>query len=162
VLSLPAGRATIIPNFDEGEAGYHIVPDPNFCLSEWEKRGKVREPDAVWHARMMASMAGAEVEAELLGSTALGDDDDRYQIELMAGHLGRSTNWERLEPRLRKTTWMLVRRHKERIGRVAKALLARSTLTAKQLDKLVGRCVDDVKVNAPFLLLMAESDDRRC
>ena len=116
------------------------------------------ESGPLWHARMMAFMPGAEVEAELLGSTALGDDDDRYQIELMAEHLGSSTNWARLEPRLRKMTRMLVRRHKERIERVAKAFLARPTLTAKQLDKLVGRCVDDAKPNAPYLLLMLKSN----
>jgi hypothetical protein len=47
---------------------------------------------------------------------------------------------------------MLVRRHRARIERVAEALLARMTLSAKQLDKLVGRSVDDVTINAPYLL----------
>jgi hypothetical protein len=49
---------------------------------------------------------------------------------------------------------MLVRRHRERIERVAKALLAETTLSAEKLDALVGRSVADVKVNAPFLLMM--------
>jgi hypothetical protein len=35
-------------------------------------------------------------------------------------------------------TRMLVRRHRARIERVAKALLDKTTLTAKQIDKLVG------------------------
>jgi hypothetical protein len=47
-----------------------------------------------------------------------------------------------------------VRRHQGRIELVARALLAKTTLSAKALDKLVGRSVDDVKVNAPFLLAM--------
>jgi len=102
-------------------------------------------------------MAGFEAEVELLGSTQGGDGDDRHQIELMAEELKPGTNWEKLEPRLRAMTHMLVRRHKARIERVAKALLARTTLSAKQLDKLVGRSVDDVKVNAPFLLAMYRS-----
>ena len=51
-------------------------------------------------------------------------------------------------------TRMLVRRHKKRIERVAKALLARTTVSAKALDKMVGRSIDDVRINAPFLLAM--------
>jgi hypothetical protein len=61
---------------------------------------------------------------------------------------------ERLEPRLHAMTRMLVRRYRVRIERVAEALLARTTLSSKALDKLVGRSVNDVKVNAPFLLAM--------
>jgi hypothetical protein len=49
-------------------------------------------------------------------------------------------------------TRMLVRRHRVLIARVADALIDRTTLSAEELDKLVGRSVDDVKVNAPFLL----------
>ena len=44
-------------------------------------------------------------------------------------------------------TRMLVRRHRRLITRVAKALLARTTLTAEELDRLVGRSVDEVKPN---------------
>ena len=61
-------------------------------------------------------------------------------------------DWDRLEPRLRAMTRMLVRRHRTRIDRVAKALLAKTSLSARALDKLVGRSIDDVRVNAPFLL----------
>jgi hypothetical protein len=55
-------------------------------------------------------------------------------------------------------TRMLVRRHRERIERVAKALLARTTLSREQLDKLVGRSVNDVTVNAPYLLAMGHME----
>jgi hypothetical protein len=99
-------------------------------------------------------MAGAEAEAELLGRTAIGDGYDRHQVELMAEELCHSPPWDRMEPRLRRMTRMLVRRHRDKIERVAEALLAKTTLTAKEIDKLVGRSVDDVKVNAPFLLAM--------
>ena len=98
-------------------------------------------------------MAGAEAEAELLGAVPRCDSDDRYQIELMAEQLYRDEiSWEKLEPRLRAMTRMLVRRHRVLIARVADALIDRTTLSAEELDKLVGRSVDDVKVNAPFLL----------
>jgi hypothetical protein len=32
-------------------------------------------------------------------------------------------------------------------------------LTAKQVDKLAGRSVDDIRVNAPFLLAMHRAND---
>jgi hypothetical protein len=104
----------------------------------------------------MSMMAGAEAEAELLGLTPLGDDYDRREIERMAEELTPG-NWHKLEPRLRAMTRMLVRRHRARIERLAKALLAQTTLSAKQVDALVGRSVDDIKVNAPFLLAMHRS-----
>lgn len=155
VLTLHCGNATIRPNYAEAVAGYVITHDPYKILHEWEKRGHVRDSqDAVWHARIMTYMAGAEAEKILLGSGGLGDVDDRYQIALMAEELHRDTNWEKLEPRLRAMTRMLVRRHKARIERVAKALTARTTVSAKALDKMVGRSVDDVRVNVPFLLAM--------
>jgi hypothetical protein len=56
-------------------------------------------------------------------------------------------------------TRMLVRRHRARIEHVAEALLAKTTLSAADLDRLVGRSVADVKVNAPFLLAMAADDE---
>jgi hypothetical protein len=80
----------------------------------------------------------------------VGDGGDRCQIELMAEELCRFSTWARLEPRLRAMTRMLVGRRRARIGGVAEALLARTTLSAKRFDKLVGRSADDAKVNAPF------------
>jgi ATP-dependent Zn protease len=152
VLTLHCGRATIRPNYSKAEAGHAVTHEPYACLYEWEKRGHVRDSrDAVYHARIMTLMAGAEAEEALLGSGGIGDSDDRYQIGLMAEELHRDTNWDKLEPRLRAMTRMLVRRHKARIERVAKALLAKTTLSAKSLDKMVGRNVDDVRMNAPFL-----------
>jgi hypothetical protein len=159
VLTLPCGSATIKVDHDEGSAGHNITVDPYFCIYEWQRRGKVRTDDAVWHARIISYMAGAEAEREILGRCRGGDGDDRYQIALMAEELSRGTDWTKREPRLRAMTRMLVRRHRALIERVAKALLARTTLSAGRLDKLVGRGVNDVKVNAPFLLQMAQRDD---
>lgn len=155
VLTLPCGGATIKADYDDGKAGHAITEDPHVCIEEWSKRFRVRDnQEAVWHARIMTYMAGAEAEMELLGSSAIGDGNDRYQIAMMAEELSGAVDWDKLEPRLRAMTRMLVRRHRVRIERVAQALLARTTLSAKQLDKLVGRSVDDVKVNAPYLLAM--------
>jgi ATP-dependent Zn protease len=155
VLTLACGNATIRPDYAEMAAGHTITHDPYTCLHEWERRGHVRDSrDAHLHARIITYMAGAEAEKLLLGTKAIGDGDDRKQIELMAEELHRDTDWNWLEPRLRKMTRMLVRRHRHRIERVAQALLARMTLSEKALNKLVGRSVDDVRINAPVLLEM--------
>ena len=157
VLTLAAGKATIKRDFAGGCAGFSIVADPYACICEWGKRGKVRQSDvAVWYARIITYMAGAETEAVLLGMNAIGDGDDRLQIGRMAEELacGFDEFWNRIEVRLRAMTRMLIRRHRYRIERVAKALLKETTLTGRRLDKLVGRSVNDVKVNAPFLKMM--------
>ena len=155
VLTLYCDGATIKPDYAAREAGYAICYDPWACLHQWEIRGKVRDnADAVWHARIIAYKAGVEGEIELLGSTNGGDDDDRYQIEMMAEELTNCKDWNKLEPRLRAMTRMLVRRHRALIKRVSNALLRKTTLSGVQLDKLIGRSVDDVRVNAPMLLEM--------
>jgi hypothetical protein len=153
VLTLYCDGATIKPDCALREAGYAITHDPWACLYEWEIRGKVRDnPDAVWLARIITYMAGAEGEVMLLGSTNGGDGDDRYQIEMMAEELTNCKDWNKLEPRLRAMTRMLVRRQRALIERTANALLRKTTLSRIQLDKLIGRSVDDVKIKAPWLL----------
>jgi hypothetical protein len=104
----------------------------------------------------MTFMAGTEAELILVGSTKGGDGDDRYQIELMANQLDYDTDkWTKREARLRRITRLLIRRHQNRIERVAEALLVKGELSAKQLDDLTGRSVDDVNVNAPMARLMS-------
>ena len=95
----------------------------------------------------------------LLGSTNGGDSDDRYQIEMMAEKLSNCGDWNKLEARLR--TRMLVRRHLALIEGVANTLLRKTTLSGVQLDKLIGRSVDNVKVNAPWLLEIHRQASRR-
>jgi hypothetical protein len=146
VLTLACGSASVVRDNDEGHAGHSITEDPFQCVREWEKRGKVRFiDDAVWHARIIALMAGAEAEVVLLQSTegATVTTDTR------------SNQWQRnSKAGARAMTRMLVRRHRLLIERHAAALLEQKTLRREELDSLVGRSVDDVKVNAPFLLMM--------
>ncbi len=126
VLTLVCGEATIKRDYKSRTAGVSICADPYACLYEWERRGKVRTQNAVWIARTIAFIAGAEAQVELLGTprSRIGDADDRYQIALMLEEIAPA-NWDRYEARLRAMTRMLVRRHKARIERVAKALLAK-------------------------------------
>src|SRR4029434_2526132 len=85
VLTLPCGYATIRPDYARAIAGYVITPEPYACLSEWERRGKVRDSgNAAWYARIITYMAGAEAEKELLGSTVIGDGGARARFAMMA------------------------------------------------------------------------------
>jgi hypothetical protein len=152
VLTLMCGHATIEPNFNEMSTGEAITFDPYDCDTEWRKRGKWRPMESAWQGRIIAFMAGAEAEIEFFGHCVAGDGNDRDQITLMAEELlPAGVDWNTRESRLRAMTRMLVRRHRTRIER-SKALLANITLSAKDLDRLVGRSIDDVKVNAPDLL----------
>ena len=160
VLTLMCGGASIVPDHEVGGAGHSITADPLECEAEWFKRGRLRHENAVWHARIITYMAGAESEVVILGSTQGGDGDDRYQIALMSEELTTGADWDRLEARLRAMTRTLIRRHRVLIERVADTLLAKGKLTAKQLDRLVGRSVNDVKVNAPTLLMMSRARRR--
>ena len=159
VLALPCGEAVIRRDYVSLSEGCCITPEPYACVWEWERRGKVRDTNAVWNARIIAFMAGAEAEDICLGLRAAGDGDDRYQIELMLGEL-TPPDREKCEARLRSMTRMLVRRHRHLIERVARALLAKRALTTEEVNTLTGRSVADVKVNAPALLFMrAQSGD---
>src|SRR5215472_13123615 len=136
VLTLTCGPTTIKPDYEKQEWGHSI----SIALEhEWERCGKYRGPNAVWHAQIISRMAGAEAERELLDTESEGDHDDRLQIACVVSEfVPEDYFWDKLEPRLRAMTRMLVRRHKASIKRVAEALLAKTTLSGAQLDKLVG------------------------
>jgi hypothetical protein len=80
----------------------------------------------------MTFQAGAE--AEVLGECPGGDEDDRYQVALMAdaGEFGQ----DKVE-KLRRHTRQLVKRHQETIESVANRLIDLRRLGARQIDLLV-------------------------
>ena len=89
-------------------------------------------------------MAGAEAEAEILGECQSGDGDDRHQIArmMMSLHIpgyeeDGDGSAERFEARLRAKTRGLVHRHRDKIERVAAALLVQRTLTAEQVEAVM-------------------------
>jgi hypothetical protein len=106
VLTLPCGHVSIKPDYKTRTAGESITLDPYECLSEWEKRGKVRALDAVWIARIVTYMAGTEAVAECLGAMEHGDHDDRLQIAPTMEELAPADE-QRCEVRLRRMTRML-------------------------------------------------------
>lgn len=130
---------------DHDSAGHHIVGDPWLILQAWEDHGKYRDVSSVFRGRIITFMAGREAEIELLGACGGGDDDDCHQVALMGEQLdypgaGKDPHaWDRYEARLRTQTRKVVRRHRAKIERVAKALLRDRTLAGPEIDLLTNQ-----------------------
>jgi hypothetical protein len=142
VLTLACGSATIVANEEEGEAGHSVIIDPYVIWEDtWPRRGKYRQFDSVLIGRILMDMAGAEAEIEFTGFCAGGNEYDRQEIRHAADNLSRSVlhgwEWDRIERRMRTITRTLVRRHRKRIKRVARALLDKHTLSGEEIGKLV-------------------------
>jgi hypothetical protein len=149
VLTLVCGEASIKRNTKLNEAGYSVCYSPYACATEWSMRGKFRGPKAVWHARIIHCMAGDIAVRELLGDGPLFNDWEEIVRMLEACPKADWEDEDLIDERLRIMTCMLVRRHRARIERVARALLAKTALSTEELDKLVGRSVNDIKMNRP-------------
>jgi ATP-dependent Zn protease len=151
VLTLPCKGASIVAN--HRSYGRSVVVHYEICEEEWAERGKRRgtarnRQRAALDAAIMTAMAGVEAEVEFFVASLDGSGDaDMAQIEEWS--FDEPVDRHKREVRLRAMTRVLVRRHRKRIERVAEALLAKEHLTAKQVDKLAGRSVDDVEPNIP-------------
>ncbi len=134
---------TVVPNEEEGEAGHSLLLD-----DAYEVFGRWQESPATWHrelrlvhrAYIIMVMAGAEAEDVLLGHCSGDDGTDRRHI----AHTVYSREpdisaeaWRRYEPRIRRQTRRLVREHRDKIERVAAALLKHGTLTGSLVDELI-------------------------
>jgi ATP-dependent Zn protease len=112
--SIPITTVTIIPS--EGSAGQCAI-----CLNPYID------------GYAIAVLAGREAELEFLGSAAGIAGTDRELIALAARCRDNFS-----EPRLRRQARRLVRKHRAAIGRVAKALLMRKTLSRDEVDALIA------------------------
>jgi hypothetical protein len=84
----------------------------------------------VYRARIMTTLAGMEAEEACCGERLGVAEQDRRDALFMADDCG---DIERLE-RLRRATRRLVIRHRDKIERVARALLRRKTLQPREVD----------------------------
>jgi hypothetical protein len=168
VLGLLGGAATITANhmFQSygGSESYLAVTIEHWRrpISEGgNKKLVLRNPSCAYHAKVMMSMAGREAELECLGTSRgndrfgpndSGDDRDRGDIDELMPKIypGASrAEWSRRQDRLRRMTRALVRRHRDKIEHVARALLQQRTLSGRTIDALLPeipapatRCVE--------------------
>jgi hypothetical protein len=129
------GYATVVP--DANSSGHGIYGDPYDAWEAWRTRERYRRLSTVMVGRALTFMAGIAAETAILGKCEGGGDDDRYQIACM---LDEVYGEDRLhhEARLWVRAHGLVRRHRQKIERVATALMARRTLTAEDIDAIMG------------------------
>ena len=132
VVGMVCGYATI--RAGRNSSGHAITADPYEIASGWEFAGKFRGLKSIVVGRIMTFQAGSEAEVVALGECPGGDEDDRYQVALMAdaGEFGQ----DKVE-KLRRQTRHLVTRHQETIKTVADRLIDLKRLGARQIDLLV-------------------------
>ena len=146
VTGMVCGGASIVK--DNGSVGHAICEDEWAALHKWKAQGKFRDLHSIFVGRIMAYMAGAEAEVELGGNRPTGDGDDRREITLMFEKTRIQERCEVYERRLRRFTRGLVRRHRDKINRVAEALLAHKSLTAEEIDDLMGASPHQDRINS--------------
>ena len=149
------GSATIVRNEAEGEPGHAMLGDPWETVEKWEREYSEElertgiEPvryrglnlRSAIRARIMTSMAGAEAEIELIGYRHGDDAFDRREIEEyteMEDAELPDDLWQRYEPRMRRHTRRLIRKHRDKIERVAAALQRKNTLPGEEIDRLIA------------------------
>jgi ATP-dependent Zn protease len=144
VLGIVCGPASIVP--DATTAGHAVTQGPLTILDAWDARGRSRFNDlrSAYRASIMQAMAGREADRGNL----TGDSGDRQDIEALlrrydldAAYFGLpcSNSTDFPLDRLRKATRGLCRRHRERIERIAQALLKHETLSPEKIDNLMRR-----------------------
>jgi hypothetical protein len=149
VLGLLGGAATIVANhrFQSygGSESYlaETIEHWHRPISEGgNKKLVLRSPQCAYRAKVMMSMAGREAELECLGRANSSDTPDRDDIDELMFKIypGASVDvaeWCRRRDRLRRMTRTLVRRHRNKIERVAHALLQYRTLSGRAIDALL-------------------------
>jgi hypothetical protein len=138
VLGLRCGDVTIVADHDS--AGHSIIGDQWQIIGDWERRGRFRDVRIAARGRIIALMAGAEAEEVILGSCQGGDLEERYHIHLIVGSDDSDLEgrWDHYEPRMRRQTRRLVRKHQAKIKRLAGALLVQNkTLRDDEVHALI-------------------------
>lgn len=132
-LGLTAGYANFF--LDCAEISAHaFIFDALQALAGGRLQSARKEDDAeFWHDKIIARMAGAEAEREIIGMCLGADGDDHGQLKF-----GDDLAYADEEPehavRMRRFARQLVKRHQDAILRFAEQLVA-----AAELDELVAR-----------------------
>jgi hypothetical protein len=149
VLGLVCGSVAVVP--DAVGFGCATIKNPLATLDAWEVRGrcryKCRDLRSVYRACIMALMAGREAAELCCGPDGdfVGDGYDNQQIETLI-HLTYDLDLQiwpspRVSDfnldRLRRAARHLCIRHREKIERVAQALVKRGTLSPEVVDSLM-------------------------
>jgi hypothetical protein len=132
-LGLTTGYANFLPDCEETSADA-LIFDALLAL-RWNRLHPERKGDDAefWHGKIIARLAGAEAEREIIGSS-LGEDDDDHRQYKFGDDLTYSDEGPEHGVRMRHFARQLVKRHRNAILRFAEQLVA-----AAELDELVAR-----------------------
>jgi hypothetical protein len=147
VLGLLGGAATIAANHmfqSHGGSESYLAETIEHWHRPISEAGNnklvLRSLPCAYRTRVMMSMAGREAELECLGTSRGNDrldrdDSDELMPKIYPG--AGLAEWFRRRDRLRRMTRALVRRHRDKIVRVACALLRHRTLSGRAIDALL-------------------------
>jgi hypothetical protein len=167
-LGLLGGAATIAANHTMQSYGGSESAYPEEIIEYWHqpiskggnKKLMLRSLACAYRAMIMMKMAGREAELECLGTIHGHDDGDRVDLdevdELMPRIYPEASRVElsHRRDRLRRTTRTLVRRHRDKIERVACALLRRRTLSWRAIYDLLP----EIPVPSPHWVELAAKE----
>ena len=139
VLGLTCRLVTIVPDEEKGTLGCAHVESPDDAWWRWIDLGKERDQFVAYRARMIVNLAGEEAEREMLGAISDGYDSDYESTTACAMEMSDVAfdPDQRMMRRLRRQTVRLVRKHCDKIERVAAALVEQRTLSGDEIDALV-------------------------
>ena len=134
VLGLTCGEVSIVKSFEDGTAGHAIIEDPSVILKHWGAQGFRLDAKRVMRRRIMAVMAGREIEILHYGFCLGGDTDDQRQIAMMAN----SANFDAETLAIfKKATVALCRKYQPIIDALALDLQKRERIEGYEVDAFV-------------------------
>lgn len=146
VLGFHCDHASVLMNEEDGEAGHAAIEQPVEAINRWERQRRYREHRTAYIGYIISLMAGAEANRiiQRVSKLRIGDQHDQRWIEFAAIEAGFRDEeltdlnlWKVHESRMRRQTRRLIRKHRDKIERVAAALLKHGTLCGDKIDKLI-------------------------
>jgi hypothetical protein len=141
VLGLPCGAVSVRGSEDGKELGHAVVVDP---VRVWRRGDGARRP--MVEASCACLYAGAEAERVILGLEATGDESDRDRATSLIRIVGvrgasgvQDDAWHRYEAKLRGRAAAFVAKHRATIERVAASLLARGSLSGREVNAIMAQ-----------------------
>lgn len=137
ILGIPVESATIEPT--NQYVGMIVVPGRDELWDFWQRNGKDhRSLKSAGIALILTAFGGLHATEELLGCYDSSDEDaDAAFATQLVWATFSDDEAERYIPRMRRQTRRLIRKHSNKIERVAATLVERRSLSTDELDELI-------------------------
>ena len=134
-LGLTSGYANLAPDASDQRSGEALIFDALQCC-RWNSRHPERNGNdtAFWDGTIIASMAGAEAEREIIGTCLGRCEHGTRSSDPISNDLGYEDDGAGRTARMRRFAQQLVKKHRAAILRFAEQLVA-----VDELDELLAR-----------------------